>query len=296
MDSIQGNLGVGPLARRTTGGFALSIATSLAFESLFEARQPPYDASRSIPQKIDVRHYEEIWINLATLYRNIIGSLKDKMEYYQVTPIDIAQAVVFEIEMIISLLEHEGNNICKPVFYYCTYESLYKRKFPSAVKTREDKTDGQRYNTKTLVDTFKLFFKNVEQGPFYQMNSELVPKHASNALVITHVPYDLLSANNFKRLELLESHTGKLKARNLWYTKYNAVGDEQLNTLPFIRQFLFLFGDHVMFQPTDIRFRKLILEISRNRRWTPLTTEAKVRMDLDLDIKERLLFDIFKSL
>lgn len=296
MDPYQGNLGVGPLARRTTGGFALSIATSLAFESLFEARQPPYDPQRQIPQKIDVKHYDELWINLATLYRNIIGSLPDKMDYYAIKPADIYHALVFELEMILSLMSHEGHDLCKPMFYYCGYESLYKRKFPPAVRLREDKTDGQKYNTHMLTETMKLFFKNIESGPFFQFNSEILPKRPTTSLIITHVPHDLLSYNNFKRLDLLESHTGKLKGRNLWYTKFNAVGSEELNTLPFIRQLLYLFGDHIIFQPTDIRFRKLILEISRNRRWTPMTTEQKVKMDLDLDIKERYLFDLYKQL
>lgn len=296
MDTLTGNLGVGPLARRTTGGFALSIATSLAFESLFDARQPPYDPARQIPQKIDVKHYDEIWINLSTLYRNIVGALADKMEYYAIKPIDLYHALYMELEMILSLMEHEGHNLCKPMFYYCSYESLYKRKFPPAVRVREDKTDGQKYNTHMLVETMKLFFTNIASGPFFKFNSEVLPKRATTALMITHVPHDLLSFSNFKRLDLLESHTGKLKGRNLWYTKYNAVGSEELSTLPFIRQLLYLFGDSVIFQPTDIRFRKLILEISRKRRWTSMTTQDKVKMDLDMDIKERYLFDLYKQL
>ena len=296
MSDTQGSVLVAPLARRTTGGFALSIGTSLAFESLFEARQAPYDADRIIPQKIDVRHYNEIWINLATLFRNIVGALEDKNDYPKLSPWDLAHAVVFEIEMIISLMQNEGHGLCKPIFYYCEYNSLYKRHFPSAVRFREDRTDGQRHNTYTLTKTMTSLFDNIQGGEVYKLDSELIPKKPSNAIILSHMPYDLLSHGNFKRLELLESHTGKLKGRNLWYSKFYSVGQEQLNTLPFIRQFLFLFGDHVMFQPTDIRFRKLLLEISRNRRWTPLTTESKVRLDLDVELKERYLFDLYKTL
>lgn len=296
MGDTQGSVLVAPLARRTTGGFALSIGTSLAFESLFEARQAPYDADREIPQKIDVRHYNEIWINLATLFRNIVGALEDKNDYPKLSPWDLAHAVVFEIEMIISLMQNEGHGLCQPIFYYCEYKHLYKRHFPSAVRFREDKTDGQRHNTYMLTKTMVSLFDNINGGEVHKLDSELIPKKPCNAIILSHMPYDLLSYNNFKRLELLESHTGKLKGRNLWYSKFYSVGQEQLNTLPFIRQFLFLFGDHVMFQPTDIRFRKLLLEISRNRRWTPLTSEAKVRLDLDVELKERYLFDLYKTL
>jgi hypothetical protein len=296
MSNIQGSVLVAPLARRTTGGFALSIGTSLAFESLFEARQAPYDADREIPQRIDVRHYNEIWINLATLYRNIIGSLEDKNDYAKLSPWDLAHAVVFEIEMIMSLMQNEGHGLCQPIFYYADYKSLYKRQFPSAVRFREDKTDAQRHNTYMLTKTMAMLFDNINGGEVHHLDSELIPKKPSNAIILSHMPYDLLSYGNFKRLELLESHTGKLKGRNLWYSKYHSVGQEQLNTLPFIRQFLFLFGDHVMFQPTDIRFRKLLVEISRTRRWTPLTSEAKIRLDLDVELKERYLFELYKQL
>lgn len=296
MNEIAGSILVAPLARRTTGGFALSIGTSLAFESLFEARQVPYDPDRQIPQKIDVRHYGEIWVNLATLFRNIVGALEDKNDYAKLSPLDLANALVFEIEMITSLMQNEGNGLCQPIFYYCEYKSLYKKQFPSAVRLREDKTDAQRHNTYMLTKTMSTLFNNNNSELMLKLDSELIPKKSTNALIITGMPYDLLSYGNFKRLELLESHTGKLKGRNLWYTKYYSVGQEQLNTLPFIRQLLFLFGDHGMFQPTDIRFRKTILEISRTRRWTPLTTEAKVKLDLDVELKERYLFELYKSL
>lgn len=296
MPEYEGSVLVGPLAKRTTGGFALSIGTSLAFESLFEARQAPYDPDRIIPQKIDIRHYNEIWINLATLYRNIVGSLADKNDYIKLGEFELAHAVVFEIEMIMSLMQNEGHNLCTPIFYYCEYKSIYKRQYPSAVKFRQDGSDSQKHNTHMLIKTMKALFDNVSGGNVYKLNSELIPKSKSNALIITHMPYDLLSYTNFNRLELLESHTGKLKGRNLWYTKYYSVGSESLNTLPFLRKLLLLFGDHVMIQPTDIRFRRLILEISRNRRWSPLTTESKVTLDLEIDIKERFLFEIYKAL
>lgn len=296
MNENNGNVLVSPLAKRTIGGFALSIGTSLAFESIFEARLVPYDPDRIIPQKIDIRHYNEIWINLATLYRNIVGSLLDKNDYNKLSAFDLAHAIVFEIEMIISLMQNEGNNLCTPIFYYCEYNRVYKHRYPSAVKLREDTSDIQRYNTHMLIKTMQTLFDNISGGDVYKLDSELIPKARSNALILTHVPYDLLSHIHFKRLELIESHTGKLKGRNLWYTKYFGVGQEQLNTLPFLRKLLYLFGDHVMFQPTDIRFRRMILEISRDRRWTPLTTDSKVLLDLDVSLKERYLFDLYKQL
>ncbi len=47
-----------------------------------------------------------------------------------------------------------------------------------------------------------------------------------------------------------------------------------------------VFGDKIMIAPADIRIRRLLVEIAKNREWTPYTTEAKVNYFIDADIKE----------
>ena len=159
-----------------------------------------------------------------------------------------------------------------------------------------DNTPSQQHMTLMLVEAMKDFFFRNKQDFLHQFDSEFKLNKPEKSLILTHIPYDLLNYTHFNQLDLIESHTGKLKPRNLWYSKYYKFGNEDLNTLPFLRKLLLIFGDSVMIQPMDIRFRRLILDISRNRRWTPLTTESKVMQDLDFDVKERYLYDLIRDL
>lgn len=288
-------LGVGPLAERTVSGFAVSIGTSLALETLFDPRQPVYDPERKIPPRVNLNNYTQCWINLATLFRNIVGSV-DRVTYLNVTPIDIFHALNTEIEVIRSLFQIEGGNVCEPVFYYCDYKTVYTKPKHQAVQLRHDKTEIQKHNAAKLLRTMQMFFKEHKDEGYYLLDSEIIPPKHNAALILSHVPYDLLSHKHFRRLDLLESHTGILKSRVDWYTKFYKLPDVDLSTIPFHKEFLMIFGDNVMFSPMDIRFRRLIVEISKNRHWTSHTTREKIKLDLDLDIKERYLFDLYRAL
>lgn len=291
---IPGSLSVGPLSRRAMSGFPLSIGTSLAFESLFDMRQAPYDPARPLPPHIDVTQYKVAYINLATLFRNIVGAI-DKVDFLMVSPAEIREVIEMEIEIINSLFAVEGHNSCTPVYYYATYDTLYRKHLPPAVKFRQDKTDGQKHYAQMLLNTFKPFFIHPKPQCF-KIDTDLPKKEGETALLLSHVPYDLLNWSRFRRLDLLESHTGKVKGRNLWHTKYANFPGEALGLLPFTWKLLLIFGDQVMFQPMDIRFRRMIVDIAKNRRWTAMTTESKLLMDLGLDLKEPYLLELYRSL
>ncbi len=64
-----------PLHLRTVSGFALSISTALAFESIFTPRQAVYDPGRVIPSRIPISRYGFLWINVLTLVRNAYNAL-----------------------------------------------------------------------------------------------------------------------------------------------------------------------------------------------------------------------------
>ena len=285
----------GPLARRTTSAFPLSIGTSLAFESVFEGYKPPYDPARIVPNHIKIGDYTHCFINLGTLVRNIVGAIK-KDEFQGVTVEELYDVLCMEIGIIQSLFENDGQGVCQPFFYFCSYNRQYTHQNHDAIKLREDKTDAQRLMTSRLMAVMREFFKQ-NQGPEYQKLDDKLPVISRcKALVLTHAPFDLLSYRQFQKLDLLESHTGKLKPRSLWYTKYYKIPNEHLNTLPFLRKLLLIFGDHFMFHPLDMRFRKMILDISRQCQWTPLTTEEKVLLDLSIHIKEPYLVMMINKL
>jgi hypothetical protein len=80
-------------------------------------------------------------------------------------------------------------------------------------------------------------------------------------------------------LVLLESHTGKIKPRGQWYTKY--LNGKDLVQIPFNEGFLQVFGDSETFRPMDIRFRRAILEIAERYKWTAVSTLEKLNYGID---------------
>lgn len=269
------------LASRITSGFPLSIGTAMAMESIFDPRGSVYDPSREVPQRIDLGQYQDIWINLSTLFRNMVGSVK-KEAIVTCDEKDFADTILEEIETIDSLFQNEGLATCKPQYYYCTYKEA--KSTDPRIKMRVDKTDGQLFYRHKHDKVLEMLGKSSDS--ISRFDSYVMPFHRSSALILTHVPWDLLSWEKFSRLDLLESNTGRLKGRELWYSKYHSVGDADLSKLPFMRKLLYIFGDKVMIQPFDIRLRREILQIAEKQRWTTMTTDRKVRLDLETMIAE----------
>lgn len=282
------------IAERTISAIPISIGTSLALESIFEGSQPAYDSTRLIPVHININQYDEIWINLSTLIRNIQGAL-DKETFAEAKPKDIKDTLLSEIDIINNVFEIEGKGTCRPVYYKATYKS-FKNKYANNknIRFRKENTAAQQHAKYLYDETLRLLAK--ETDDFINFDSELLPKHRTNSLIITHIPYDLLSKNNFNKLDLLESHTGKLKSFHDWYTKYYPIGDTDMSMLPFNKLLLLVFGDNIMIHPSDMKLRRLILDVAEKGRWTTATTISKIMMDFDMYIKEPYVVVFLKSL
>jgi|JFJP01.1.fsa_nt_gi hypothetical protein len=281
------------LTERTISAFPISIGTSLSLESVFTGRLPPYDPIRQIPQHININHYQESWFNIATLYRNLIGALPNEAKI-TVKPEALAADILEEIDVITSLYKNEGNDICKPYFYHCTYEKVVSKYSAKKIQFRQIKTEKQKEYERKYAETIKFILKDNEF--IKKFNSDIKPIVNCKALIMTHVPYDLISYKKFSQLDLLESHTGKLKSRYEFSTKYHPLGDEKLDFMPFLEKLLFIFGDKVFIEPTDIKLRRLIVDIAKNREWTPYTSEEKVNYFIESDIQETYLKNWILSL
>lgn len=280
------------LADRTIGGFPVAIATSLALETLFEPRLPPYDPDRQIPEKGNVRHYQSCWINLATLYRNLMGAIPKEAQL-TASPRDVVEALEHEVDVVSSVFEQEGQNACQVYFYTAEYPQLALDAQHHVVEPRSDKTPDQLAYTARWQQVLRRIRPHMPS--LHPVRDVIQPDRRTTSLIITHVPADLLAYPRFERLVLLESHTGKLKSRGLWYTKYHELGKEPMHTLPFYKPLLYLFGDHSLIRPTSPSLRRLILEISRQRQWTPMTQWSTVRMHLESNFPDQdFLARLFK--
>lgn len=282
------------VALRAVSGFPLSVGTSLAFESVFPATQTPYDPERTIPNQVLLDQYQTCWVNVSTLFRNLISAV-DKQAFLQATIQELAMVIEEEIGVIQSLFDEYGKG-CKVEFYYSDYSQIkseLKRGKIVFAELREPNTENQKFYQSRLNDVIKQI--NQHSDSLHVFKGALEAKSYESAFVLTHQPFDLTEYDKFGKLDLLESNTGLLKPRTQWNTKYHSLGKEDLSHLPFNRTLLFVFGDKVLIKPLSIKIREQILAISVKRNWTPATTLEKVYQDFTLEIRDPALFAVLKS-
>ena len=283
------------LSQRAISGFPLSIGTGLAFETLFEPIQTVQDPERLSPPRLDLASLDTMWINISTLFRNLVSALPTG-EFAKVDIYDLVATLESEMEVIQSLFAQASEG-CVPVFYYSTYDTLFafeKKQSVKALRLRHATTDSQLYYQATWDKVLKVLEQRSDTLRHFK--DALVPDRYEQAVVLTHQPYDLTKFNKFARLDLLESHTGIVKPRYQWNTKYHSVGTESLQMLPFHRRLLLIFGDRVLIRPTPMPFRMKLLNISNERKWNSLTTLEKVDLDAQISFQDPFMAAIWNSL
>lgn len=274
------------MSRRATGQLPLSIATSLAIESLLGIH--PEKETDTPP----ITKYQELWVNLRTLVRNMLGSLEKEDKKF-VTPDEITEALLSEMDVITT--ETKSNGITHVVFYGSELNlTKYRR-----AKLRALNTDRQKHEdaliAKSVGDVLRQYKENPSSSfEVKRFSLKLKPtRKDTKTVILTHQCIDLLAWSEFKSLTLLESHTGNFKDRDLWYTKY--YNGKDLNRLPFTEKLLQIFGDSEIFSPMDKHLRDDILELANKYNWTPLTTNEKVSFTIR-SLKNKYAVDLYHTL
>lgn len=264
----------------------ISIATALAVENTI-GQHPDMPTD-----KPEIKGYQNLLINLRTLYRNLAGSL-DKEQRGKVNDEVMAQTLANEIRAIESALIQVTNGRCGVQVYLCSYNGL-RRRYPKAL-LRTATTDLQIQALSLESVVIKRFSENhVDQVDFIHTDMDFETDDR-DTLIMTHYPVDLLQRYRFRKLTLLESHTGKHKPPLEWHTK---LGSRTLTRMPFDRMTLQLFGDGVMFQPQPVKYRKLIQEMAETDNWTPATTKDLILRDVELKRSidlETLIKDLYST-
>ena len=278
------------LSERTISAFPLSVGTSLALESLFTGSLSPIDPDRKFDH-VEPSIYGDMWFNLSTLFRNLVGAAS-KHAFTNASISEFTDAMLAEIEVINSVFS--ANGTCVPVFYVNSYPYLEKLKKGKKVVLRGMNTGNQLF----YLDRHDKTIDAIERvtDSIRKFTGTITPTIRTKSLILTHIPFDLLSRNRFERLDLLESHTGVLKDRTMWGSKLYQFGTMGLNHMPFNIITLIVFGDKVQISPSLGKLREQVYETSIKRHWTPLTTIDKIKMDLSLDIKEPYVLSWLKSL
>lgn len=276
------------LRNRTVSGFPVSIGTSLSLETIFDPVQEVYDKEREVPPRPDLSKVNLFLFNVNTIIRNIINSITYE-DYLKVKNEDILDTLLEELEYLNYLFTNSGY---KFMAYIDTYESVMKNyhekiRLPNTEKQlRIFKTHSYCINylkDKRNIHKLKSNFLNIENYLVSNFDSEIKihESYKNHAYIFTHIPWDLLSYKNFISLTLLESHTGKVKTRSEWNTKYFPIGDLDMSFLPFNKTLLLIFGDKVMFKPEPMKIRKKIYDILLSRNINPMTSDETIRIILE---------------
>jgi len=295
---------INTLTERAISSFGVSIGTGLMLESLFKPTTKRYDDTRAIPDnKATVNDFKYHYINVFTLVRNILSaaSIKNKdLNVNKKTIESIAKVLTYEIDLLFGL--YDGSN-CHLVLYMLNYDKTLNA-MNSGIKIASGGMINkvEKNVLEEVLDIYDIYKRvcelslsdiliDVETQPNIRLN-----KHKeidTKILITTSYPLDLLNHHSSHfNIRLLESHTGVIKSKMSWYTKYNNIKDIML---PFSKYLLYVFGDTSGdIKPLGIKERRDILEIAKLKNWSPITTDEKVKFDInnstiDSVIKKQIL-------
>lgn len=272
-----------PVYDRVFGAYPLSIATSLAIEGSMGKHPDRPDQTEVLLPRYDV-----MWVNLKTIFRNLYNAI-DRNAVQDARPQDLFDAFTSEIEQLISIIRVETSSKMDVVLYTSDYAGM-DRKYRHAI-LRGDTTHLQIAYSKAMVFTVGQYIKTHRPDvKLYTLKINDLEKR--KALMLTHYAYDML-AQGFDNLSLLESHTGSIKDKFKWYTKY--YNGKDLPNIPWRESFLQVFGDNEHFRPMSIGIRKQILQLAEQYQWAQITTDAKISYCLD-KLQDKALREMLREL
>lgn len=290
----------------TLGPLGLSIATDLGIcgalglvidrdQSIDEmTKQQIKDQLHEDGHVYPIHQFQTFMVNLLTLVRNAYHSFpKDAKD--DVTPQHVYETVMMDINTLDALLQTQAPNVEK-IYYINHYGDLLKR-FPRAY-LRTVKTDRQREEvriTEWVLNELTKGFTANKDSPFEVYKFHIHRPGFKKTLMLTHIPFDLLSYAKFNPLVLLESHTGTLKERPRWYTKFT---NRHTERVPFNQMTLQILGDGNNFLGLPPKkLQDYLINLAIQKQWTYMTTKDKIIADvrsLHDPIFEKLVRDMFK--
>lgn len=258
------------ILEREVGAIPISIGTSLAFEALFgiHPNQPQ--------QTVNVKTVKELWINLKTLVRNLYQAVPTANQAS--IPLNTAIDLLVDEIKLMPFIVTQYNLMVKLNFYYTDKEDV-KWSFPKA-KFKEAKTPKQI--------AYRFYEDYVTAGLIQRLLDETLPtthikskppRITSTVALLTHFPHELLWRDSFDRLLLLESHTGRLKPYNLWYTKLNGITGTDA-PIPFNKYTLQVYGDSIVIDAQPKNIKAQLKQLALSRKWSPVTTPDKFYHDI----------------
>lgn len=251
------------LENRTVSGFPVSIGTSMSLETVFSPVQEVYDAARQFDKLDDINTYSLYLFNVSTLLRNIYNSVKFN-ELITVSKKEVYETLLEEVDFLTGFFQNASLNIKFYIHNYAYLRNNYNDKLRKAT------TDKQLFLDNINKYCLDEISKNDDVETF---SKDIKYSKEDHCLIFTHIPFDLISYNNFMKMDLLESHTGLIKTRKNWNTKYHPVPNCDMSILPFMEYLLVTFGDNVQLIPSPIKERLDLYNSLKKKNVHPLMIE-----------------------
>lgn len=271
------------LEERAVSSFGISIPTGIMLESLFQPTAQRYDISREVPNVVKIDNYKIHYFNIYTLARNIVSSVTMKNKDLLYTTAELGKVLISEINTIASLYQ---DSKCKPVLFVPIYDKLYK-----SINKNKDGEPKEVMLRDYVLGVLTTNVPTLAMGVHYNNSHKLDPT-SDKVLITTHMTVDLLNIRRVTNLELLESHTGKLKKHKEWYSKYHPIGKLSLQVFPFIEELLYILGDKTFTLPMKLSIRRELHKLATEKSWTTYTGKMVILNDIK---KNDILKDILKD-
>ena len=273
---------INTLAERELGNIPVSIATALAIDGLYN-RHPDLKPMPKLPAS----KAKIIYLNARTLFRNIHGAIGDSDKAMAVNAKDYATSLLQEVDELKSALAQEEHPL-EVVLYLPSYKSIAQYMGNGELKPLN--TDKQKaYNTleNNTLQRIVDMYKDIENKPFLEVDMDIKVDTYQHIFILTHLPVDLLNVVNAADVYLVESHTGKVKSQDLWYTKF---ASERSPNIPFNKATLLFFGDSGgFFKPQNVKSRRRLIDIGTTRKWNAHTTPSRMLLGIELSSEPILL-------
>lgn len=265
---------------RVVGSTGLSIATHLAMESLFWQTVRKYDDKKEI-HKVDISKYKYYMFNFYTFLRNVLNSFphKDKREILLTKGFN--NILTDEINMLSVLFEKSD---VKVSFYVPNYDVALRH----LNKDKDVNLTAARLEHKMLVDADVVVPATVDVKILKNHRVDIPDK----TIITTSYGLDILNRGSYS---LLESHTGKLKSKSEFFTKYHKVGSLDLSNVPIVEVLMYILGDNGLVKPLGIPIRKRLLDIAKSKNWTYRTTIDKIKHDCKVDTDISNIISVYKN-
>lgn len=258
---------------RALGAYPVSIGIGLMLESIFTKNNDNvYDPSRAMPQKISIDKYKNHYYSMYTIVRGIVSSIKNVKDYNVVLSNQyFIRTLLDELYVLNSLYE---NTTCNFVIHFPDYSKVY-------ANLNKNK-DSDVLKTMVMYGSIRKALRNTianKDMPIIYDDIKL-PASSDKTLITTSTAVDLLNMSKISKLELVESHTGKLKTKLDFNTKYHKLGDTPLTHIPFMEELLYILGDNTISKQMSIKTRQTLVNLSIESKWTAATSRDKVLYDI----------------